>query len=188
MQSALHRRESLVLRLRARVGHTPSGVLLLETLTRIGPGRDKAMPEFFLAWEEWAADVLLTHRAYPILVYFRSTDEDCGWMAALGAVLDAAALIAVMGHEDAGEHALVCHRMGARLIADLARQFDMKAPLSPGLDCAAFFDALTRLEAAGYKCDRDPNLLWPEFQHLRSQHHPPLTAMTQRFGEPAATW
>lgn len=188
VQGALLRREAAVLRLRARLGPGPSGVHLLETLYQLGPRRNEALPAFFEAWEAWAADVLLTHRAYPILCYFRSTDEDCGWLAALGAVLDAAALLAVMQNEDAGEHAVVCHRMGSRLIADLARQFMIRAPFAPGLDRAAFYAAIERLEAAGYRTDRARELMWPEFGQLRSHYLPPLTAMAQRLGEKAMAW
>ena len=87
VQGALQQREALVVRLRARTGPTPSGRALLDTHARLSEEHEGTLREFFTAWEEWCADVLLTHRAFPILAYFRSNDEDCGWLAALGAVL-----------------------------------------------------------------------------------------------------
>ena len=188
VHSALLRREALVLRLRARLGPAPSGLLLLEGMERLGTRREAAMLQFFAEWEAWAADVLLTHRAFPILLYFRSTDEDCGWMTALGAVLDAAALTGVSAHQQVAEDALVCHRMGARLIADLARQFGLKAPFAPGLDRAAFDSGIERLAGAGYMLEQDADLAWRTFERLRSQHIPPLSAMAERFGETPAAW
>ena len=109
-------------------------------------------------------------------------------MTALGAVLDAAAIVGVSGDTNAAEEALVCHRIGARLIADLARQFGMKAPFAPGLDRAAFDEGVQRLSAAGFVLEQDVDLAWRTFERMRSQHIPPLTAMAMRFGETPAAW
>ena len=187
VQTALARREGLVVRLRARIGGQPSGVHLLETLSQIGPGRDRALPAFFEEWESWSADVLLSHRAYPVLAFFRSTDENGGWLAALGAVLDSAALVCVMGHEDAGEHARVCHRMGARLADDLARQLALRRPMDEGLDRGAFDAAVARLTAAGYAVSHAEDA-WPRFRELHVQHAPALRALAAHFGEQMARW
>ncbi len=188
VQTGLMRREALVVRLRARIGSHPSGIHLLETLSRIGPGRDAALPGFFQDWESWAADVLLTHRAYPILVYFRSTDENCGWLAAIGAVLDAAALVCVMEHEDAGEHARVCHRIGTRLVVDLARQLRQDTPRGDDIDHAAFAAALQRLRTAGYCTPEDETAARDRFRVLHHEHAPPLRALTAYLGEQPAHW
>ena len=138
IQGALTEREKLVLRLRARTGPHPSGLALLLAHARLGEEHDPALVELFREWEEWSAAVLLTHRAFPILCYFRSTDADCEWLAALGAALDAAALLVALGAESTTEHATLCHRMGARLAADLARQFTLRPSWSPELDEPAF--------------------------------------------------
>lgn len=63
LQNASQGREALVLRLRERAGHPPSGVALLEVHARLGRENDQALLDFFERWDEWAADVLLTHRA-----------------------------------------------------------------------------------------------------------------------------
>ena len=193
IQTGLMRREALVVRLRARIGGVPSGLHLLETLSRIGPGRDAALSAFFQEWEAWAADVLLTHRAYPILAYFRSTDENGGWMAALGAVLDAAALVVAMDHEDAGEHARVCHRMGARLAADLARQLRLpaardNAPRDHDIDRPTFSAAIARLGEGCYAPPADEDLAWETFHKLHHEHAPALRALAAYFGEQPTRW
>ncbi len=188
VQSALHRREVLVVRLRERTGPHPSGLTLLEQHAKLSREHDAALREFFKGWEEWSADVLLTHRAFPVLVYFRSTDEDCEWLTALGAVLDAAALAAVVQHDGAAEHAMLCHRMGARLARELADQFGMHPADTPGLDRAAFIAGLRRLERAGYCPGQDEATAWGQFQTLRAGHQPSLQALTRRFGVAAAAW
>ncbi len=182
VQGALQRGEALVLLLRVRTGPGPTGVGLLERMTEHGQRRQASMDALLAAWEAWAADVLLTHRAFPILGYFRSTDEDCGWMAALGAVLDASALLCVLPGEDPCGQAARTHRMGARLIADMARQFGLEAPYAPLVDRATFEAALGRLAAAEYAC-ADPGAAWDLFAALRARHAPPLAAMAERFGE-----
>ena len=91
VQQALHRREVLVLSTLPVAGRPPSGLVILETYG-LNEAPD-ALAELFRDWEKWAADVLHSHRADPVLAHFRSTDEDGEWLAVFGAVLDAAALL-----------------------------------------------------------------------------------------------
>jgi hypothetical protein len=186
VQSGLVRREALVIRLRSRIGGHPSGPLLLETLSRLGRGRDAVLPVFFQDWESWCAEVLLTHRAYPILVYFRSTDRKCGWLAALGSVLDAASLVITMRHEDGGEHARVCHRLGVRLAHDLARQLSLPLPPHRPVESPAFARAAARLSAAGYVAL--PPDAATRFNGLHARYAPAIEALARYLGEQRQTW
>lgn len=88
IQSALHRRETLVLQLETRAGRPPAGATLLAAFG----DDDAALGDFFDQWETWTADVMQSHLAYPILCRFRSKDEDGEWLACLATVMDAAAL------------------------------------------------------------------------------------------------
>ena len=85
------RREVLVLTLDARAGSPPSGLALLETYAQLEMLDE--LPRFFDAWELWAAEMLDSHLAYPLLPYFRSSHDDLSWVSSLGAVLDAATLL-----------------------------------------------------------------------------------------------
>lgn len=187
-QSALTNRENLVLRLRARTGPHPSGLAILVAHASLGEEHRPALVEFFAEWERWSADVLLSHRAFPVLCYFRSADADCEWLAALGAALDGAALLAALGVEGTTEHAALCHRIGARLAADLARQFGITRTWSPELDEPAFRTAAARLRRAGFGTRADPDASWTRFSALRAEHAPPLAALCARFGVEPATW
>ena len=91
LYGSFQRREILVVRLEARAGAPPSGIRLLESYGAedLRPG----LAAFFLEWEAWAAEVLDCHVAYPILPYFRSSHDNVSWVSALGAVLDASALV-----------------------------------------------------------------------------------------------
>ena len=90
IQSALHRRETLVLTLAARAGRPPTAFRLLETMAGVD---DEVLATFFGAWEIWTAEVMQSHLSYPVLCRFRSLDENMEWLACLSAVLDTAALI-----------------------------------------------------------------------------------------------
>lgn len=183
VQEALHRRESLVLRLRVRTGPHPSGAALLDTHMRLAAEHDAAMREFFASWEEWSADVLLTHRAFPVLAYFRSHDEDCEWLAALGAVLDACAVVVATRHDGSAEHAALCHAMGARFVRELAEQFSLEYADGPDMARDTFEDALRRL-GDGFGTEG----AWERFAPLRAEHHPPLAALMRRFGVAPEGW
>jgi hypothetical protein len=188
IQGALTQRESLVLRLRARTGPHPSGLALLLAHARLGEEHGPALVEFFEQWEQWSAAVLLTHRAFPILCYFRSTDADCEWLAALGATLDAAALLAALGAEGMTEHAALCHRVGARLAADLARQFGLHPAWDPNVGEDQFQDAAAQLRTLGFGTRADPAAAWERFSLLRAGYAPPLLALCERFGISGPVW
>ncbi len=44
-------------------------------------------------WRRWSAEVLESHLAYPVLIYFRSSHDNEAWLNSFGAVMDAAALV-----------------------------------------------------------------------------------------------
>ncbi|PZR89003.1 MAG: hypothetical protein DLM67_19850, partial [Candidatus Nephthysia bennettiae] len=67
-------REELVVTLDALAGAPPSGVQMLETAAADRmPNRLEAT---FDEWRNWAASVLESHLAYPILFYFRSSHDN----------------------------------------------------------------------------------------------------------------
>jgi hypothetical protein len=126
-QQALHRREVLVLSTLTVAGRPPSGLVILETYGfNEAP---EALAELFRDLEEWAADVLHSHRSDPVLAHFRSTDEDGEWLAVFGAVLDAAALL-LAGPETEKPTAPAARMflpIGCRTVRSLARLFAVQA-------------------------------------------------------------
>ena len=92
LYGAFQRREELVTTLDARAGAPPSGIQMLETYAEMDLWDD--LRRTLRDWEEWSARVLDTHVAYPILIFFRSSHDGESWLGAIGAVLDAAVLLA----------------------------------------------------------------------------------------------
>ena len=181
IQAGFARRETLVLRLESHVTLPPAGIAILETYA--GEGVIARLGSFFEAWELWATEIAISHRAFPILLFFRSNDSRCEWLAAWGAVLDAAALLDAAitnapAEARAGAHFVL--RTGARVLADMAEQF-AKAGDDPTLaDRKRFTDHLDRLSAAGYQLIDDKAAALDCFLKLRRTYAGPLITLARR--------
>ena len=182
VQGALTQREQLVLRIGERDRRPPSGLGILTQYGRLGPGKWEAFERFLDEWDRWCAQVLITHRAFPVLAYFRSTDQECDWLAALGAVLDAAALVAVLGHGPAAERAVLCHRTGSRLARDLSVTFRCTMGEGVTLTKARFDDVCHALRHSGYAGLDDQSALFDAFAKLRAGHEPTIGTLCNHFG------
>lgn len=177
---AFQQRERFVVVLDARAGAPPSGVALIETYAALG-----IMPAFstlFRESESWVADVLDSHLAYPILMGFRSSHKDESWVAALGALLDAAALLVTVVECEAaprGEARLFLD-VGMHLTHDLSAYFDL-----PEVDVAATSlnqreRISARLTATGLKV-RTADELWHQFDELRASYVRTLEGIGRRW-------
>ena len=87
---AYNGREKGINRLRPISGAPPAVVTLLLTLQRVG-ALDSV--EFWRTQSDWVLDIEQTHTAFPILTYFPETHQDHSWVATIGTLLDAAALV-----------------------------------------------------------------------------------------------
>ena len=87
---AYNGREKGIIRLRPISGAPPAVVTLLLNLQRVG-ALDNV--EFWRNQSEWILDIEQTHTAFPILTYFPETHQDHSWVATIGTMLDAAALV-----------------------------------------------------------------------------------------------
>jgi hypothetical protein len=99
--AAYNAREKGIVRLRPISGAPPRAVDLLENLQRVG-GLDS--PEFWRNQADWILDMQQTHTAFPILSYFPETRRDHSWVAAIGALLDASALVLSASETGAGDN------------------------------------------------------------------------------------
>lgn len=97
---AYNSREKGIIRLRPLTGAPPSAVDLLQTLQRIGALESM---DFWRNQTDWILDMQQTHTAFPILTYFPETHRDHSWVATVGTLLDASALVMsaseTRGHE-----------------------------------------------------------------------------------------
>lgn len=182
VQSEITRREVLVLRTQVSAGQPPTGVALLETYARIGMADQLAGT--FREWEVWAADVLHSHRANPILMHFRSADENGEWLAMFGAVMDAATfLLATIQHEklEAGVSAArLFTAMGTRTLVDLAALFELRPEkefADPGDISSEVRSARQHLARLAYPVVADESGCVSKVSELLTQYQPHLTAL-----------
>ena len=182
IQNGFGRRETLVLRLESHVTLPPAGIAILETYA--SEGITERLSAFFEAWELWAAEVAISHRAFPILLFFRSNDPHCEWLAAFGAVMDAAALLDATVTNlppaaKASAHFVL--RTGARILSDMAGQFTAGDASNVILaDDARFHSHRDRLRDCGYTLVTNADAARQRFEERRKTYAGSLVAMGRR--------
>lgn len=177
-------RELEVIRLQATAGAPPSAVKLLEAFATL-QFKDR-LPAFFVVWQRWAAEVLDSHVAYPVLTYFRSSHDNLSWISALGTVLDAATLVLTTIRDVPRGDAELLRRIGSHLVEDISNLgFHSGDPAL--LSREAFELAYARLQAVGY--DLEPiDEAWPRFQAARSNYDARLETMADYWEVESQSW
>lgn len=178
------RREVLVVTLSARAKSPPSAVTLLETYARLDLVDE--LPALFRQWEVWAAEVLDSHVAYPLLGYFRSSHDNVSWISAIGAVLDAAALVVTTIREVPRGQAEITVRVGAHLVEDISNYLRLAGDGS-AVDMDAFGPVYERLAAAGYALETREEA-WRSFERARGKYAGRLETLAAYWATPAPSW
>ncbi len=88
--SAYNGREKGILMLSPIAGAPPTVQGLVQTLHRTGA---LSGVEFWRNQTDWIIDAEQTHTAFPILTYFPEAHSNLSWVATVGTILDAAALV-----------------------------------------------------------------------------------------------
>jgi hypothetical protein len=192
LYGSYQRREVKVVTLQAAAGAPPSAVALLETFAELGLRH--RLPGMFAEWERWAAEVLDTHVAFPLLGFFRSSHDNLSWISALGTVLDAATLVLTTIEGVPRGEAELFKRVGAHLVEDITNlgfrtgiTGDLRSAGSGDLDRRAFGEAYRRLGSVGY--DLVPvDAAWRAFESARAEYAGRLNAMAAYWATPANSW
>ena len=185
LYSSFQRREELVVTLDALAGAPPSGVQILETAAELKM-RDR-LGTTFDEWRAWAAAVLESHLAYPILFYFRSSHDNEAWLNSFGAVMDAANLVVSTVDGEAAGSARLTLTIGNHLVEDMAWNFRYSGEHVVGIDRSEFDEAVARLKKAGYTC-KDDNAAWEHFSKIRIKYAYALNEIAKRFAIIPAQW
>ncbi len=185
LYGSFQRRERAVVVLEAGAGAPPSGVTLLETYALGGMLDD--LPRAFADWQSWAAEVLDSHLAYPILAYFRSSHDNDSWISSLGAVMDAATLVLTTIEGGPKGWAKLSRAIGNHCLEDLVAQFRLDADTEIGVEREEFDAARQRLADAGYTL-RGADAAWADFARLRSQYAGRVNALASYWATPPAQW
>ena len=184
LYASYQRREMRVVTLQAAAGAPPSAVALLEAYARLD--LVERLPDLFREWQGWAAEVLDSHVAYPLLGYFRSSHDNLSWISALGTVLDASSLVLTTVRGIPRGDAKLFKRMGTHLVEDIYN-LGFREEDGAAIDRSAFDAACDRLEEAGYQL-APRELAWPAFESARGTYARRLEAMASYWATPAAQW
>jgi hypothetical protein len=205
---AYNGREKGIIRLRPISGAPPAVVAFLLTLQRVG-ALDSL--DFWRNQSEWILDIEQTHTAFPILTYFPETHRNHSWVATIGTLLDAAALVLSSTETQSGEafaeiekgpmmvlvYGLPAFVRVARAasipigepmgIADIVGHFSDPAP--PITITRAEYDAAMAAVAPllGVAPDRSEEA-WRRFAWIRSSYEPAVRALAGLTFAYSALW
>jgi hypothetical protein len=178
-------REKQVVQLDALAGAPPSGVQILETASEHGM-KDELIKTFD-DWRGWAADVLESHLAYPILFYFRSSHDNEAWINSFGAVMDAATLVLSTVDDKSEGPAKLMLTVGNHLVEDLSWYFRYPHPEDPIVERSEYDEARARLKKAGYEL-QPADAGWEKFARHRKRYATPLNLLARDFAIVPAQW
>ncbi len=185
LYGSFQRREVAVVVLEAGAGAPPSGVTLLETYAMARILGD--LPRVFELWQAWAAEVLDSHLAYPVLAYFRSSHDNDSWISSLGAVMDASTLVLTTIEDGPKGWAKLSRAVGGHCLEDLVETFRLEDDPEVGLERGEFEEACRRLEWAGFRV-REIDEAWENFSRLRLEYAGHVNALARHFASPPAQW
>jgi hypothetical protein len=144
------RREAHVIQLDARAGSPPTASAMLVRHAEAGGLAE--LDELLREWEIWGSELLESHLSYPMLAYYRSQHDNQSWLAAMGCVMDACALILV-GIRGLGPlQARMTFTMARQVLVEMARSFQVQPSHyrdADRLDHAAYVRLETALAEAG---------------------------------------
>lgn len=185
---AFQQRERFVVTLGAHAGAPPSGVGLLIEHAQAAIVPDLA--QVFRDGQNWMAEVMESHLAYPILTLFRSSHDYESWVGTLGTLLDASALVltTIEASDAIRGQAHVAYNLGRHLTHDFTGYFGFKESGSAaGIDRSEFEAACKRLTEVGYKL-RDGDDAWKRFYDLRRTYAAHLNTLARWLEIPPVQW
>jgi hypothetical protein len=167
MQGAVQKRETVVNTLESRLGTSKTGLGLLLRYKELNMSH--SLGQSFNQWELWAAELLESHRAFPLLSYFRSAKSCVSWVTILGALLDASAItIAATIGEATGEASLF-FELAAKAVQSLVSFLNLEVKEEALVTEEEYKQILALLANAGYKVRTDKDS-FVHFASLRMQY------------------
>jgi len=210
--SAYNGREKGIFVLSPIAGTPPTVIGMLRTLHRTGT---LETPEFWRTQTDWVIDAEQTHTAFPILTYFPEARANLSWVATLGTLLDAAAVVVSATEtstrqvlEDAEKGPLIALVYGVPAVDRIARAASVPLPPAPDLleitqhmandnDPAPdisitrqeYLDTLAAVSTLLEIPDGiDPDEGWRRFTWLRAAYDRPLRALAGLTHASPAPW
>jgi hypothetical protein len=183
--TSFQRRETSVVSLDALAGAPPSGAQILEACAQ--HRMPQQLEKTFDEWRVWSADVLESHLAYPVLLYFRSSHDNEAWLNSFGAVMDAALLVLTTIEDCPVGPAHLMVKVGGHLVEDMSYRRNYHGDGLPWLERDDFDEARRRLRGVGYRV-REGDGPWEEFSRQRGVYASPLIELARVLAVAPAPW
>jgi hypothetical protein len=132
-----------------------------------------ALHDLWVRWEQWFAELEETHTSLPVLVFYRSQQNNHSWVNASGAMMDTAALVRSAVAIEMDVQADLMIRAGYLALRRIAAYFNIAFDPNPSptaatsIDRARFDKALAVLEAADVPLVADRDQAWVDFNGWR---------------------
>jgi hypothetical protein len=182
---AFQKREAFVVTISERTGAPPSGLEFV--IRHLSSDLASDISPILRESQQWIAEVMETHLAYPVLTYFRSSHDDESWVGTLGALLDASTLlITTLDLNNRGQAELTLH-IGTHLVRDFSNFFRLPKGDESGVEYEEFVTAYRQLRELGAPL-RPLEDAWPAFSAKRATYAVPLDAMARWWRIPPARW
>lgn len=185
LQTLVQQREQLVNTVISRAGAPASGLVIMLRYKELN-----ILPVLysnFLQWEGWIAGILESHRAYPMLLYFRSSNSTDSWLSVVGAMLDASSLIVTTIKDVSHGEAELFYWLACSTVKSICNYFQLKVVNEETLTIEQFKEGLSLLTDAGYTV-ADPDFAWKLFKVRRTGYLPYVRALSEHFLLPRQTW
>jgi hypothetical protein len=185
LQSLVQQREQVVNTVVSRAGAPASGIIALLRFRELAIMSN--LGNTFLGWESWIASILESHRAYPFLLYFRSTNKTESWVSVLGAMLDAASLLLTTVKDESVGEAELFYWLACSTVQSLCRSLGIETTDHVRLSREEFDHGLDLLHAGGFEL-RDHDLAWKLFQVRRKAYIGYLYGLATAYSSPTHAW
>jgi hypothetical protein len=188
LYQAFSRREATVSQLDARAGSPPSAGRLVLRSTQHGGW--PALNHYLSSWEIWAAELMETHLAYPILAYFRSQHVNQNWLSAMCTLLDACAFTVAAAPPGTVDSARFTFAIARHAVVDLSYSFHVD-PIEPALDRLPAEDLqelLRQLREVGVQPDAELATVKERISRMRALYEPYINALGDRLDLGLPPW
>ncbi|KOX20020.1 hypothetical protein ADK67_31070 [Saccharothrix sp. NRRL B-16348] len=149
----------------------------------LGTGGREDLDRVLADWSTWLAELHWAHRAWPVLLYTRSSGTRC-WLETVVTMLDVAALAEAIAPDWTPPHTAAVLVNGTDCIGRALVATGTESPRSTislhGREDRAFDDTVSLLVAAGLPVERDPVDAWTQFQTRRTGYAPAASALAVR--------
>jgi hypothetical protein len=188
LYQAFSRREATVSQLDARAGSPPSAGRLVLRTTKTGGWA--ALGDYLGDWEQWVAELMETHLAYPVLGYFRSQHVNQNWLAAMCAILDACAFTIAAAPPEEVESARFTFAIARHAVVDLTYSYHVQphAPPEDRLPDESLAELLTQLREADVHPHVGDATVAERLTHTRALYEPYVFALMQRLELALPAW